>query len=643
MRKALTLEEALSATRRALLLSDNPILQADALAPVLFTSNGQCLKTTVAEIRQPAAEIELDTAFYLGTLSQLGFGFYGRRREYRQIRDGLLQRNHRAVIIHGIGGIGKTSLISHVASRLRKRFNGVYAFDCSGGAIAPERIIFELHRYFEMQGVKVLERYIHQPLEPEVLANILAQLLCKWPMLLIFDNFETKLERDGDGFRIADDNLRAFITTLVKATVTGSRFLFTSRYLFDLDASRLGNIQSLPLADLSRPEATSMMLKLPKLATASHDEKRAAYEIFGGHPYALVLLNKYCEAQNLSRALENARSLHTKLREFLAIELIYGRLSERGRELINRTAAFRQPVAYEAAEWVMGEKVSYANEFLQNLDRDNLPEEWKSLDDAALIEMLNRFLPERRQGSNLDQPIRELIEWGLLTPVYQDNEPKLLSVHILVRDFCRDQQGVETWSARLRDSAAFYTNLTKLMPQESKSTAAVWSDMEAFELLMEAEDFDDAATLLAEAHPLLDRWGFGRHVESQYQRVLDKLDPRGEAVMRHNLGALMQARGNYDAALDHYQRSLKIAEDLGDVAGVASSLAQIGSLMAETGRYPDALTRLLHAITAFIELQSPDAQIAAGMLRDLRGKWGEREFDAAWQQATNMDLPDWLK
>ena len=291
----------------------------------------------------------------------------------------------------------------------------------------------------------------------------------------------------------------------------------------------------------------------------------------------------------------------------------------------------------------MGEKVSYANEFLQKLDRDKLPEEWKGLGEAALIEMLNRVLPERRQATNLDQPVRELIEWGLLTPVYQDNEPKLLSVHNLVRDFCRDQQGSEGWRARLRDSAAFYTNLTRLMPQESKSPAAVWSEMEAFELLMDAEDFRDAATLLADAHPLLDRWGFGRHVESQYPRLLNKMDLRGEAVIRHNLGALHQARGNYDAALDHYQRSLKIAEDLGDVAQVALTTGQIGKLMMEMGHYEEAMTRLLHSLTTFVELQSPNARIVADMLRNLRGKWGEREFDAAWRQATNMDVPDWLK
>ena len=44
-----TLELATHAARRALLLSDDYYLQADALAPVLLTSNGDCLQTTQAE------------------------------------------------------------------------------------------------------------------------------------------------------------------------------------------------------------------------------------------------------------------------------------------------------------------------------------------------------------------------------------------------------------------------------------------------------------------------------------------------------------------------------------------------------------------------------------------------------------------
>ncbi len=95
--------------------------------------------------------------------------------------------------------------------------------------------------------------------------------------------------------------------------------------------------------------------------------------------------------------------------------------------------------------------------------------------------------------------------------------------------------------------------------------------------------------------------------------------------------------------MQQYQLSLKIVEELSDRAGVARSLAQIGHLFAEIGRYAEAFQHLIFALSAFIEMQSPHAEIAADVLKTLRAKWGEREFDAAWREATGEATPDWLK
>ncbi|HEY0003856.1 MAG TPA: tetratricopeptide repeat protein [Pyrinomonadaceae bacterium] len=582
-----TLELAVHAARRALLLSDDYYLQADALAPVLLTSNGDCLQTTQAEAAPAVEAPKIDFSFYL-PLPQLSYGFYGRRREYRQVRDGIRQRNQRAVIVHGIGGIGKTALVSHVATRLKKNFQGVYAFDCSSGTLTPETVMIKLSQYFSSQGLKALEQLLYQNLPPDFLASYLAQVLSQWSLLLIFDNFESQLERTDTGFQIADENLRTFITTLVKTTATGSHFLFTSRYLFELDDRRLGNIQSLPLEDLSRPEALSLMQKLQHLSAASYEEKLEALKTFGGHPYAIVTLDRYCNHQPLSRALEEAKNIHADLREFLAIELNYTQLHECSRELLNRLAAFRQSVPYEAAEWVMGEKVSYAAEFLE-ANRDDLTEQARALDEAALLQMLEGILPERRQAEDLTRPIKELVEWGLLTPIQEDGQPKELSVHALVRDFCSDKQQGETWRARLRDAAAFYTNFTKGIQREDKTQDAVWIEMEAFELLVEADDFNDAANLLADDAELLNRWGFGQYLEGQHRRLFDKLDPPQTAIVLHNFGNIVLARGEYDKALEYYNRSLNITEELGDRSSVANSLHQIGSIHYLQSEYEIAL------------------------------------------------------
>jgi tetratricopeptide (TPR) repeat protein len=633
------LEIALNAARRALWLTDDqqlkPVLRADAFAPVLLVTNGECLRATaVAEAPQmPRAVKTLDTAFYLSTLPQLGFGFYGRRREYRQIRDGFTQRNHRAAIIFGVGGIGKTALISHVADRLyhhRKVFSGVFAFDCRGGALSVERILLDLHRYLSLQGILSLEPLLRQSLPPEMAANLVGQLLSGLPLLVIFDNFEDLLERAADRFRIRDENLRTFITTLVKATPSGSRFLFTTRHLFDLGEGRLGDVLALPLGDLSRPEAIYLMQRMPRLGATSSGDKEKVLERFGGHPFSLVTVDKHCQFSPLAEVLDKASLLHIELREYLGIELNCAGLSKRSRDLLHRLAAFRQPVPTGAVEWVMGEKISRADEvdrILASLDRDTLPDKWKQRDDAALRAQIEAGLLEWRSALNLEGEIRELIEWGLLTPISEDGAVRALAVHSLVREFCRDRQAGERWSECLREAAAFYTNFTRMISKERKDLAAVGAEMEAFELLMEAEEYSAAADLLAGNAELLSRWGFRRDLESRYRRVIGKASGRQLAIVTHNLAIELQARGEYGEALQRYEQSLRIADELGDRAGVAKSLHQLGNLHYLRGEYGEARQhyelslRIAEGLGNRAGVASSLHQL--GMLHETRGEYGE--------------------
>jgi tetratricopeptide (TPR) repeat protein/CHAT domain-containing protein len=593
-----SLEQASHSARRALMLSENPQKQGDALAAVLLTANGDCLQTVQAKA-EPTPEVpKIDFSFFL-PLPQLSHGFYGRRREYREIRDAILHHNRRAVIVHGIGGIGKTALISHVATRMRKHFRGIYAFDCSSGTLSPETVMIKLHQYFVPQGINALEPLVYQALPVDMLANHLSQILSQWPLLLIFDNFESELVRDESGFRIADENLRMFINTLVKATATGSHFLFTTRYLFELDEKRVGTIQPLALEDLSNPEALSLMQKLPSLAAASYSEKLAALDAFGGHPYALVTLDRYCHHQSLEQALEEAKSIHTELRSFLAIELNYAKLTERSRQCLNGLAAFRKAVPFDAAEWVLGDRVPPPPKFIEVLRK--AAEKAGLGDDESLARLIDE-LPQKRVADDAGQPIRELVDWGLLTPIQDGDEILELSVHTLVRDFCRDQLTKEPWRQRLRDAAAFYTNWTKIIKREERSPEEVWGQVEAFELLMAAEEADQASHLLMDASELLERWGFGRYLESLYLRLLGNVNEQNTELLYHNFGNLMEIRGDYAKALEYYQSSLAIAERHSNGPGIAQSLFQIGVIHQSRGDLEKALELCERAHKIFEDL-----------------------------------------
>ncbi|MCX6578912.1 MAG: tetratricopeptide repeat protein [Candidatus Aminicenantes bacterium] len=91
---------------------------------------------------------------------------------------------------------------------------------------------------------------------------------------------------------------------------------------------------------------------------------------------------------------------------------------------------------------------------------------------------------------------------------------------------------------------------------------------------------------------------------------------------------MIQGRGDYAAALEKYEQSLKIKEELGDRAGVAASLNNIGMIYHQQKKYPEAFENYQIAFSILTELGSPQAQIAENNLGILKKDWGEKEFEA---------------
>ena len=589
------LNPALTAARRALLLSDNPFVRPDAFAPVLFAAHPHPLNPGPARADAPRPDTEIDFSVSL-PFPSLDFAFYGRRREYRRLRDALILQGQRAVIVHGLGGIGKTALASHGARRLSPGFKGVYGFDCGGGAVSPETILLELHEFLSLQGTTSLGQLVHKVLPPERMALYTAQVLEKVPLLLVFDNFEKQLaDSPGGPHVIAGEELRRFLVMLVKTTGRGTRFIFTSRYAFDLGAERVGAIREIPLREMSRPEALQLMQKLPHLSSAGFSEMKRAYRVFGGHPYALVILDRHCRFSELSKVLDAAASVHGELREFTAIEMSWEKLAEEAKNLLERLAAFRVPVLSDAAGWVTGEQAdddgmnAVLGKIMGAMDPHEMPDALKGIPREQLLQVIAGFMPQMRKQKDVSRPLSELVRWGLVAPMTADDGIKKLAVHNLVRDFVRERAGNKAWKDRLADAAAFYTHFSSLIPDDKKTPELVMNEMEAFELLMEAEEFSEAADLLMAADPLMDRWGLGRVIELKYRRVIDRVDRAQRSKLLHNLAILIAGRGEYDKALEMYRESLEVKKSLGDRAGVSTSMHQIGMIHQYRGEYDKAL------------------------------------------------------
>ncbi|MBM4137823.1 MAG: tetratricopeptide repeat protein [Nitrospira sp.] len=99
------------------------------------------------------------------------------------------------------------------------------------------------------------------------------------------------------------------------------------------------------------------------------------------------------------------------------------------------------------------------------------------------------------------------------------------------------------------------------------------------------------------------------------------------AFYLHNLGIVHQLKGDYDKALEFYQKSLEIKEKIGDIAGAASSMGMIGNIMYIKKDYKTALRNYLISLDIFEKIGSPNADIVKGFISELIKKIGEEEFN----------------
>jgi len=73
-------------------------------------------------------------------------------------------------------------------------------------------------------------------------------------------------------------------------------------------------------------------------------------------------------------------------------------------------------------------------------------------------------------------------------------------------------------------------------------------------------------------------------------------DMHGTAVLYNNMGVVYERQGNYDRALEYHRQSFEIEKEIGDIYGLAISHANLGLILCPKGEYAQALQHLEEAV-----------------------------------------------
>lgn len=250
--------------------------------------------------------------------------FVGRRREERRILQALRSPDGAGVLLHGLGGVGKSSLSAEVLKSLSE---AGWIIATTFGKIAPDDLLAEMGQrllgQFQKEGVseadprRRLAVEIKRPdLDWEQRFQALSeQLLGDQPLIVLLDNFEDNFApgdpgTDGPSFHLKDEGLADLLATWL-AQPGRSRLLITSRQPFGLPEDAYQSLESFHLGPLSFAETRKLIWRLPSLDALSRDDQLRAYAEVGGHPRALEYLDALlgggqARFRDISRRLQGA-------------------------------------------------------------------------------------------------------------------------------------------------------------------------------------------------------------------------------------------------------------------------------------------------------------------------------------------------
>jgi tetratricopeptide (TPR) repeat protein len=616
---------------------------AEWATPALTT---RALRLPLFNRREPFGPVQPPQAPVLaeGVVVREVGDFVGRRAEMREGRR-VLAGDKAGLVLHGIGGIGKSTLAAEVLRSLGAEAGLVVS---RAGPVSVDDVLGEIGSrlgqaatateggeglaraalYLRAADVEWAERW-------RLLAE---QILPALPMTVLLDNFEDNLtEAQDGGWQVRDPELEAFLADWARRPGRG-RLLFTSRHPFTLPKSAGRRLAALHLGPLSAAETRKLIWRLPGLDALTPAEKTRAYRDVGGHPRTLEYLDALLRggqarfddvADRMEDRLRDrgiadpaawlarpGRDLDASLAEAVTLsvdDILLSGLLDRlattslATELVIGAAVYRVPVNGTALAFQVGQpaerpaaperaaRIGRVEQAIQEaIERS---EDGRiSLGDAGLSEqeyasyqadVAEELRPPVDAPDGLAAAVAAARNAGLLVPVPAQDQDTRHFVH--------------RWTARA--IAALYPDATR---HAHRQAAAFWdwrvhtipqSREDDIEQLLEARyhrhaagQADEAMAAHEEAVNQLRVWGqYGRAAEL-CRETLTWLTPGSPeaAATEFTLGILAQLRGDYDTAERSHRQVLEIFERIGHQAGIAATYHQLGRLAQQRGDYDTA-------------------------------------------------------
>ncbi|MEG4088898.1 tetratricopeptide repeat protein [Microcoleus sp. Pol12B4] len=538
--------------------------------------------------------------------------FVGRRRQIQNCLKALKFPSDKVgVLIHGMGGLGKSSLASRLCDRLTEFDKIVWS-----GKVDEASLLSKLGDKLPKLQREALQR------DDEELKYRLRDLF--WaleemaessdktgsggngkPFMLVLDDFENNLEsRPNSGDYVLLPEMAMILKALVWAiqeTNAPHRLILTCRY--DFDSPLLRDFYKQSLDGFKGADLQKKSSQLEAFAPESQvDEKlkSQAQNLADGNPRLLERLNLVLLAQQLdvTAILEQIEKTTAEFREDILNQELLKQLSPELTNMLELALVYHLSVPREGIAAVCRDIVDVDT----NIDRAIALGLLEVSPDSSLRvpRILSLNLPEDSEG--LHRQAAEVLYRLWWEEAESSTEEKGLEIHRLAM-----LGKVEKITVEIAEV------LTRQWNNQSRFREAVKTCQETLAVFPDYRIFHSLARSQAQL-------GETDAAKKYYQQALDECPPADEivkAAILNNLALIYAHQGEVAKALAFYEQSLELTEKISHLQGKAATLHCLAVIYANQGEVAKALAFYEQSL----ELQEKigDVQGKAATLHELAG------------------------
>lgn len=573
--------------------------------------------------------------------------FIGRRREQRALVEMLNSPGYAGVVIEGVGGLGKSALMSHLLSH--QLANQTHAIIDAADSINEVLGVIgsAIRRYAEDHAeagviAETLTRSAGTVLdEGRPLADRLNALsqppLQNIPLIIGVDQVSSA------GADAGQNHDAAKVVAGLIATNPNWRFILTSRSGSILTADARERLLRLNLGPLSRAESLKMMRSFGRLDQLSDAALDRIWLRLGGHPRSIVIIDRLLSDR--SWAADNPGHGDTTIDEFslddaltkavelaadeLGVRELVQQLSSFEALLLLRISVYREAVDITGLIYQMGdvnpnvparqavEPFSQIGKILRrhgidpsapDLDLSSLSVQARSELAPHAAELIAGFIPPVTLSEQAQGAVMRLADLGLVTletvsgQLFVDRVVAAVvrKMHSTARELISDahRRAAEYWLWRARAVSLELDTLLRSL-REAHHHYLVAGDVDAV--------ISVADTICDRLHQLGDRDGEAWFVNNAL--ILLRNQPELQGFWLHRRGNLAYQRGDIDAAETDYRHAAEIHIVNDDDAHLAPQYGQLAIIARDRGDNDEA-NRLFRLCLEIDERRGYDRGVA---------------------------------